>query len=51
MLISGTQGDRAVRARIYRHTGEPCPRCGTAIASRGQGDANRTTHWCPGCQR
>ena len=21
------------------------------ISSRGQGDANRTTYWCPGCQR
>jgi endonuclease-8 len=51
MLISGTQGHSAVRSRIYRHTGEPCPRCGTAIVSRGQGDANRTTYWCPGCQR
>ncbi len=51
MLLSGTQGHGAVRARIYRHAGEPCPRCGTAIASRGQGDANRTTYWCPGCQK
>ena len=51
MLLSGTQGHRAVRARIYRHAGDPCPRCGTAGRSRGQGDANRTTYWCPGCQR
>jgi endonuclease-8 len=51
MLLSGTQGFQAVRPRIYRHTGEPCPRCGTAIASQGQGDANRTTYWCPGCQK
>ena len=50
MLLSGTQGHRAVRARIYRHVGEPCPRCGTAILSRGQGDANRTTYWCERCQ-
>lgn len=35
---------------IYRRRG-PCPRCGTPISSRGQGDANRTTYWCPGCQR
>jgi len=51
MLLSGTQGHRAVRHRIYRHSGEPCPRCGTAISSRGQGDQNRTTYWCAGCQR
>jgi endonuclease VIII len=34
---------------VYRHRG-PCLRCGTPISSRGQGDANRTTYWCPGCQ-
>jgi endonuclease-8 len=34
---------------VYRHRG-PCPACGRPIASRGQGDANRTTYWCPNCQ-
>lgn len=42
---SGRQ-DRAV----YKRAGRPCPRCGTKIRSRGQGDANRTTYWCPVCQ-
>jgi endonuclease VIII len=51
MLESGTSGPRTIRPRVYRHTGRPCPRCGTQIASRGQGDQNRTTYWCPGCQR
>jgi endonuclease VIII len=37
--------------RIYRRAGRPCPRCGAPISSRGQGDANRTAYWCPGCQR
>jgi len=50
MLLSGTQGHRAVRTRIYRHVSQPCPRCGAPIVSRGQGDANRATYWCPGCQ-
>jgi endonuclease-8 len=36
--------------QIYRRAGRPCPRCGTPIASRGQGDANRTAYWCPSCQ-
>jgi endonuclease-8 len=36
---------------IYNKTGRPCPRCGTRIRARGQGDDNRTTFWCPGCQR
>jgi endonuclease-8 len=35
---------------IYRQAGRPCPACGTRIRSRGQGDANRTTYWCPRCQ-
>jgi endonuclease-8 len=35
---------------VYRQVGHPCPRCGTAIKSRGQGDANRIAYWCPECQ-
>jgi endonuclease-8 len=35
---------------VYRRAGRPCPTCATPIASRGQGDANRTTYWCPVCQ-
>jgi endonuclease-8 len=37
--------------RVYDCAGRPCPRCGTRIEARGQGDDNRTTFWCPGCQR
>jgi endonuclease-8 len=38
---------------IYGHAGDPCPRCGEAsrIQARGQWDDNRTTYWCPRCQR
>ena len=43
-------GSRPVRS-VYRKSGRPCPRCGTPIRARGQGDANRTAYWCPGCQR
>ncbi|HTU87996.1 MAG TPA: DNA-formamidopyrimidine glycosylase family protein [Solirubrobacteraceae bacterium] len=50
MQRSATFGHRTIQARVYGHAGRPCPRCGTAIAARGQGDANRTTYWCPGCQ-
>jgi endonuclease-8 len=35
---------------IYRRNGRPCPRCGTIVLQRGQGDDNRPTYWCPGCQ-
>jgi endonuclease-8 len=37
-------------AAVYGRAGKPCPVCGTAIAARGQGDANRRTYWCPRCQ-
>ena len=50
MMRSAADGPRAIRARVYGRTGQPCPRCGAAIQARGQGDANRTTYWCPGCQ-
>ena len=36
---------------VYGRAGRPCPRCGTRIEQRGQGDDNRMTYWCPGCQR
>ena len=29
----------------------PCPRCGGRVQVRGQGDDNRVTYWCEGCQR
>ena len=36
--------------RVYRRAAEPCRRCRTRLRSRGQGDSNRTTYWCPRCQ-
>ena len=51
MQESGVSGPRTIRPRVYRRTGEPCPRCGGTVKARGQGDANRTTYWCPSCQR
>jgi endonuclease-8 len=50
MLRSAQLGARTIEPRVYRRAGRPCPRCGTTIAARGQGDANRTTYWCQGCQ-
>jgi endonuclease-8 len=35
---------------VYKRAGLPCKRCGATIRSHGQGDDNRTTYWCPGCQ-
>jgi endonuclease VIII len=50
MLESGMTGPKSIRPRVYRRVGGPCPRCGTQIQSRRQGDDNRVTYWCPGCQ-
>jgi endonuclease-8 len=44
--LDGRRGGRLV----YRRVGRPCPRCGTPVRSRGQGDENRIAYWCPGCQ-
>jgi endonuclease-8 len=38
------------RLWVYRRTGEPCRRCGSAIVSRKQGFDARTSFWCPRCQ-
>jgi endonuclease VIII len=50
MLESAGEGPRVINPRAYRRAGQPCPRCGARIQARGQGDDNRTTYWCPGCQ-
>ncbi len=47
MLAAAVDG--RTRLAVYRRRG-PCPVCGGRLAARGQGDANRTTYWCPSCQ-
>ena len=34
--------------KVYKHTGEPCPACGTPIAEIRY--ANTRTYYCPSCQ-
>ncbi len=51
MLESARTGDQDSGRRVFRRHGQPCHRCATTIRARGQGDDNRTTFWCPGCQR
>jgi endonuclease VIII len=51
MQQSALHGHRAIKAEIYGRAGRPCPRCGAPIQRRGQGDDNRQTYWCAGCQR
>jgi endonuclease-8 len=50
LMRAGLETGRQPRD-VYRRAGRPCPRCGEAIASRGQSDANRIAYWCPACQR
>jgi endonuclease-8 len=49
-LMRGSLDGLRHRNDVYRRAGRPCPRCGERVRSRGQGDANRTAYWCPGCQ-
>jgi endonuclease VIII len=49
MLSAVETGDRH-RFRIYKRRQSVCPVCRGPVSSRGQGDANRTTYWCPRCQ-
>ena len=51
MLESARSGHARGRPSVYRQAGRPCPRCGTKIRAQGAGDDNRTSFWCPGCQR
>ena len=50
MLESGRNGRPDRLLKVYNRAGRPCPRCGTVVRARGQGEDNRTTFWCPGCQ-
>jgi endonuclease-8 len=50
-LMHGSLEGRRSRNAVYRLVGRPCRRCGAIIRSYGQGDANRMTYWCPGCQK
>jgi endonuclease VIII len=52
MQRSASDGYQSRGERAYGRAGQPCPRCGpgSPIRSRGQGEGNRTTYWCPECQ-
>ncbi len=45
----GREGQHQWHVKVYRRTGEPCYRCGTAIERIKVG--GRSTHFCPRCQR
>jgi endonuclease-8 len=50
LMFASTANGFPKRVEVYNKAGRPCPRCGERIRARGQGDDNRTTYWCPGCQ-
>jgi formamidopyrimidine-DNA glycosylase len=45
----GIDGAYQVHARVYGRAGQPCLRCGTTVRRVVQ--AQRSTFFCPGCQR
>jgi formamidopyrimidine-DNA glycosylase len=45
---SGRRGEYQNEFRVYGRTGQPCPRCRTALARVRL--AGRSTHYCPRCQ-
>jgi endonuclease-8 len=50
LMRASVDAGREPRKQVHARAGRPCPRCGTPIRARGQGDANRTAYWCPACQ-
>ena len=49
-LMAGAVASGRHPDRVYRRAGRPCPRCGSRISARQQGDEARMTYWCPRCQ-
>lgn len=47
--IYGEKGQFARFLKVYQREGQPCVRCGTAIKRKTQGE--RSTYWCPHCQK
>lgn len=47
--LDGTKGNHQTKLMVFRHTGEPCPRCGNTIIRLVV--AQRSTHICPHCQK
>lgn len=47
--VNGASGYFAHSLNVYGQEGKPCPRCGTTI--RREKFMNRSSHFCPKCQR
>lgn len=46
---AGRAGEFQLDYAVYDREGQPCPRCGTPVRAIRQGQ--RSTYYCPGCQR
>ena len=44
-------GRGSSRYFVYDRSGRPCFVCGGRVRMRRQGEAGRSTYWCPGCQK
>jgi endonuclease-8 len=49
-LGAGPRATHAGGVAVYGRRGQPCPRCGTPVQMRRQGEHARSTYWCPTCQ-
>lgn len=49
-LGTGRRATYANGYAVYRRARRPCPRCGTVVKMRRQGEQARSTYWCPKCQ-
>jgi endonuclease-8 len=50
MAQSARDGFAGRPRAVYGRRGAACARCGAPIQSVRQGDGNRATYWCGGCQ-
>jgi endonuclease-8 len=50
VLREGVAARGPLPRSIYKQSGRPCPRCRTPIRMVRQGEALRSTYWCPQCQ-
>ncbi|HEY7892664.1 MAG TPA: DNA-formamidopyrimidine glycosylase family protein [Solirubrobacteraceae bacterium] len=50
MARSAREGMRERPRAVYGRQGMPCRRCGERIRAAREGEENRITFWCPGCQ-
>ena len=50
LMRAAVDAGREPSKQVHGRRGRPCRRCGAAVESGGQGDANRTAFWCPVCQ-